>query len=99
LNIDGEEIHVLVTPGHVWDELSVYHPKSRTLFAGDAVYEGIAPHTAFGGPGEWKVWVSQLERLKAPEVHTIVPGHGKLCTEKEIDRNIACLQQGLQRRY
>ena len=99
LNIDGDAIHLLVTPGHVWDELSVYHPKSRTLFAGDAIYEGIPPHTAFGGPEEWKLWISQLERLKELETDTIVPGHGKLCTHKEIDRNIADLQQELQKRY
>lgn len=99
LNIDDDEIHVLATPGHGWDELSVYHPKSKVLFAGDAIYEGIPPHTAFGGPEEWRVWVSQLERLKKLEINAVVPGHGKLCDKKEIDRNIAYLQQQLDDRH
>ncbi len=97
LNIDGEEIHILVTPGHLWDELSIYHPKSRTLFAGDAIYEGMPPHTAFGGPDDWKLWVAQLQRLKELDIETVVPGHGKLCSKKEIDRNIAYLQEEISR--
>jgi glyoxylase-like metal-dependent hydrolase (beta-lactamase superfamily II) len=97
LNIDGEEIYILVTPGHVPDELCVYHPKSKTLFAGDAVYEGSALATRFGGPEEWKTWISQLNRLKTLEIATIVPGHGKLCSESEIDRNIDYLKEVLKK--
>jgi len=93
LNIDGDEIHLLVTPGHVPSELSIYHPKSKTLFAGDAVYQGIPPHTRFGGPAEWKLWISQLERLKPLEINAIVPGHGELCNKEEIDRNIVHLEE------
>jgi len=93
LHIDGEEIHLLVTPGHHPDELSIYHPKSATLFAGDTIYEGSAPNTRFGGPAEWKLWISQLERLKQLDIDIIVPGHGKLCCKEEINRNIAYLKE------
>jgi len=92
LQIDGEEIRVLYTPGHVVDELSVYHPKSKTLFAGDTIYEGTRLTTRFGRPEEWKLWISQLERLKQLDIDIIIPGHGKLCSKKEIDRNIAYLR-------
>lgn len=93
LQIDGDEIHLLVTPGHHPDELSVYHPRSQTLFAGDTIYEGFSPNTKFGGKAEWTEWVFQLERLKKLEIKTIVPGHGKLCSKDEIDRNIAFLKE------
>ena len=92
LHIDGEEVHLLITPGHTVDELSIYHPKSRTLFAGDTIYEGSAPTTRFGGAAEWKLWISQLERLKQLDIDIIVPGHGKLCSKEEIARNIAYLK-------
>jgi len=92
LDVNGDEIHLLVTPGHVPSELSIYHPASRTLFAGDAVYEGTPPTTRFGGPAEWRVWISQLERLKRLEIDVICPGHGNLCSKQEIDRNIAYLR-------
>ncbi|MCL0063792.1 MBL fold metallo-hydrolase [Dehalococcoidia bacterium] len=92
LRLDNDEIHLLVTPGHVPSELSVYHPASRTLFAGDTIYEGTPPTTRFGGPEEWRVWISQLERLKRLEIDVICPGHGNLCSKQEIDRNIAHLR-------
>ncbi len=97
LNIDGEEILILVTPGHVPDELCVYHPKSKTLFAGDTIYEGSALNTRFGGPEEWKTWITQLNRLKTLEIATIIPGHGKLCNKSEIDRNIDYLEEVLKK--
>ncbi len=93
LNIDGEEIQLLVTSGHSPDEISVYHPRSKTLFAGDTVYEGMPLTTHFGSPKEWKIWIGQLERLKQLEIHNIVPGHGSLCSKKELDRNIAYLKR------
>jgi glyoxylase-like metal-dependent hydrolase (beta-lactamase superfamily II) len=96
LNIDGDEIQLLVTPGHVPDELSVYHAKSRTLFAGDTIYEGMRPNAKFGGPEDWKLWISQLERLKQLDIKTIVPGHGNLCTKEVIDQNISSLQKLLK---
>lgn len=92
LMIDNEEIQLLVTPGHVQDEICVYHPKSRTLLAGDAVYEGMNLTTRFGGPAEWKAWIFQLERLKLLDFDTLVPGHGKLCSKQELDRNISYLK-------
>lgn len=97
-NIDGEEIHVLVTPGHVPSELSVYHSGSKTLFAGDTIYEGSPLTTRFGGLVEWKLWISQLERLKKLDISTIVPGHGKLCAEEEIDRNIGYLRREIEKK-
>lgn len=92
LTVDGEEIHLLYTPGHVPTELSVYHPNSKVLFAGDTVYEGMDLTTHFGGPSEWKEWIAQLERLKQLQIEVIIPGHGCLCGQEELDRNIAYLE-------
>lgn len=94
--IDGDKIVLLVTPGHVFDEICVYHPRSQTLFAGDAIYEGSDLNVSFGGPDEWREWIAQLERLKKLDIRTIVPGHGNLCMVSEIDRNIAYLTKKLQ---
>ena len=68
LNIDYEEIHLIVTPGHTTDSISVYYPRSKTLFAGDTIYEGMRLTTRFGGPEEWKLWISHLERLKQLDI-------------------------------
>jgi cyclase len=91
LKVDGQEIHLLATPGHVPSELCVYCPGSKVLFAGDAIYEGMPPNTRFAGPEEKAEWVRQLHRLKELDVEVIVPGHGKVCGKDEIDRNITLL--------
>ena len=92
LNIDRQEIHLLVTPGHVPSELSVYHPASRTLFAGDTIYQGTAPNTRFGGAAEWRTWIAHLERLNQLDIGVICPGHGNLCDKQEIGGHIAFLK-------
>jgi len=92
LDIDGTEIHLLCTPGHTADEIAVWLPQAKTLFAGDAVYEGSNLATQFGGPEEWRQWIAGLERLKQLEIGTIIPGHGKICGTAEIDRNIKYLK-------
>lgn len=92
-NIDGEEIHILCTPGHVHTELAIYHPRSKTLFTGDAVYAGMEPTTHFGGPPEWSQWISQLERMKRLDIKAVCPGHGPLCAKEELDNNIAYLKK------
>lgn len=91
LHVDGEEIHLLATPGHVPSELCVYCPGSKVLFAGDAIYEGMPPNIRFAGAVERAEWVQQLGRLKDLDIEVIVPGHGKVCDKREIDRNIALL--------
>jgi cyclase len=95
LDLGGEEIRLLVTPGHVADQIVVYHPRSGTLFGGDAIYEGRPPNTRFGGPDEWRTWIAALRRLKGLEIRTVVPGHGKLSGNDVIDRNIEYLRMVL----
>ena len=95
LDIDGTQLQLLCTPGHTTDEIAVYLPKSKTLFAGDAIYEGSNLATRFGGPDEWRQWIAGLQRFKQLEIGTIVPGHGKICGPEEIDRNIDYLKDFL----
>jgi len=96
LHLDGDELHLLCAPGHEHDELVVFHPRSGTVFAGDALYEGMPPNTRFGGPAEWRTWIQHLERLKEFDIRAIVPGHGKLSSESLIDENIGYLRELLQ---
>jgi cyclase len=98
IQVDGDELALLCTPGHVPSEISVYHPKSKVLFAGDAIYEGMPLTTKFGGPKEWNLWIESLRKLDELEIERIVPGHGKICSKDEIKRNIAYLENLLEKR-
>ncbi len=96
LVLGGEQVHILATPGHVADEIVVYHPRSKTLFAGDAIYEGMLPNTRFGGAAAWRTWIRHLERLSDLDIRMVVPGHGKLSSVAVIDENIRYLSELLR---
>ncbi len=100
LQVNGDELLLLHTPGHVPSEISVdisISSQIKVLFAGDAIYEGMPLTMKFGGPKEWKLWIQSLERLEGLEIEKIVPGHGKICSKDEIQRNIAYLEKVLGR--
>jgi glyoxylase-like metal-dependent hydrolase (beta-lactamase superfamily II) len=86
-------LELIYTPGHVPSEISVYHPESQVLFAGDTVYEGMPLTTKFGGPKEWRLWIKSLEKLQRLDIRNIVPGHGNICGKEEIQRNIEYLEE------
>lgn len=90
--INGEELTIMHVPGHTECELAVYHPKSRVLFAGDAINERAGPVTMFSDASDWKKWIVGLERLRKLDIETIVPGHGELCGPEIIESHIATLE-------
>lgn len=97
IDVDGEEINILTTPGH-WEAcLSVYIPSSRILFAGDTIYSGFNPTTRFGDEELWRKWINSLEKISELDIKQIVPGHGRICTKEEIPRHIRHLENLLEK--
>jgi cyclase len=92
LAINGEEVVISHLPGHTPSELVAYHPRTKTLFAGDAINEKAGPVTMFGDAKEWRKWVAGLEKLKKLEIERIVPGHGNVCGPDIIDTHIKTLE-------
>lgn len=93
LAINGEEIVIMHCPGHAPSELVVYHPRTKTLYAGDAINETAGPVTMFGDIREWRKWVAGLEKLRKMEIDKIVPGHGDVCGPEIIDSHIEALER------
>lgn len=91
LAVNGEMVQVIHLPGHARCELVVYHPRTRTLFAGDAVNERAGPVTLFGDMRDWRRWIIGLERLRKLEIERVVPGHGKVCGPEIIEAHIEAL--------
>jgi cyclase len=92
LAINGEEVAILHVPGHAPSELVVYHPRTKTLYAGDAINEKGGPVTMFGDARDWRKWVTGLEKLQKLEIERIVPGHGDVCGPEIIDEHIEALE-------
>jgi glyoxylase-like metal-dependent hydrolase (beta-lactamase superfamily II) len=88
----GDEIQLLSVPGHTPGDIAVYHPRSKVLFAGDAILEGMDPYIRPDSIS-LETWIRNLERLKALDIEWIVPGHGALSKSDLIDSNIAYLMR------
>lgn len=72
-----------VGPAHTPEDLVVYVPERRTLFAGDLVFRGRVP---FVGQADSRRWIEALDRLLAfDEARVILPGHGPLSTSARED--------------
>lgn len=71
-----------VGPAHTPEDLVVYLPSERVLFAGDMVFRGRIP---FVGQADSRQWIAALDTLLKMEPRVVVPGHGGLSTEARID--------------
>jgi cyclase len=96
LAVNGEEVIIMHCPGHTRSEIVVYHPSTCILFAGDAINEMAGPVTMFGDVGDWRKWVTGLERLRKFEIDRIVPGHGEVCGPDIIDSHIETLERKIE---
>jgi glyoxylase-like metal-dependent hydrolase (beta-lactamase superfamily II) len=71
-----------VGPAHTPEDLVVFLPSERVLFAGDMVFRGRIP---FVGQADSRQWIAALEQLLAMEPQVVVPGHGALSTSARED--------------
>ena len=83
LNIGGIEFLVSrVGPAHAPEDLVVYVPSEKVLFAGDLVFRGRIPFVGNADSKGWLVALDEIEKLK-PKI--IVPGHGAYSTNPSED--------------
>lgn len=88
----GDEIQILSIPGHTPSDIAVYHPRSKVLFAGDAILEGMDPYIRQDSTSI-RTWIRNLERLKELDINWVLPGHGVLSKPEIIDSNIQFLMK------
>jgi glyoxylase-like metal-dependent hydrolase (beta-lactamase superfamily II) len=70
-------------PAHTPEDMIVYMPKDKVLFAGDLVFRGRIPFigpTANTGP-----WLASLKSMLALGATSIVPGHGAVSQTSTAD--------------
>ncbi len=90
LELGGREVRLLhVGRGHTAGDVVVHLPKERIVCTGD-LYNG---YIGFMGDAYVDEWAETLERLKALEFDTVIPGHGSPFTGKDgIAPVQACLR-------
>lgn len=74
-----------VGPSHTPEDLVVYLPHEKVLFAGDLVFRSRIP---FVGQADSGHWIKALETLLAFDASVIVPGHGPLSAEARKDTEL-----------
>jgi cyclase len=91
----GREIQIIdLGRGHTDTDLIVYLPKEKVVATGD-MFEG--PVTGALQFGFYPEWVEALERLRAIDFETVIPGHGGPFTGKAYIDHFEALLRDLWR--
>ena len=71
-----------VGPSHTPEDITVYVPSEKLLFAGDLFFNGRLP---FVGRANSSQWIRSLDRLLGYDTRAVVPGHGPASTDPKKD--------------
>lgn len=83
LTLGGMEFRLQpVGPSHTPEDLVVYVPSLRTLFAGDLVFRGRVP---FVGQADSGHWITALDTLLGYDIDVAIPGHGPASKSARAD--------------
>lgn len=74
-----------IGPAHTPEDLVVFVPSEKVLFAGDLVFRGRIPFVGQARSGEWIQALDKMLRLGADAV---VPGHGSLSRSSRADMEL-----------
>lgn len=83
------ELEFLHLPGHTPNNVGLFLPDARVLFAGDTVVNGYRPYL---GLSDIPSWITTLQAIQVMEVDIIVPGRGEPLTPDKLDPLITYLQ-------
>jgi glyoxylase-like metal-dependent hydrolase (beta-lactamase superfamily II) len=74
LTVGGIEFKISrVGPAHAPEDLIIYVPSEKVLFAGDLVFRGRIP---FVGNADSKGWLQALNEIESLNPSVVIPGHG-----------------------
>ena len=71
-----------VGPSHTPEDLTIFVPSEKVLFAGDLFFNGRLP---FVGKANSSQWIKSLEMMLAHDADTVVPGHGSASLNPKKD--------------
>jgi glyoxylase-like metal-dependent hydrolase (beta-lactamase superfamily II) len=83
--------------GHTRGDTVVWLPKEKVLFSGDLVEYGATPYT---GDAYLRDWPQTLDRLRALQPQSLVPGRGDaLTTPEQVEAGIKGTQEFITRMF
>ena len=73
LHLGSREVRIMfMGRGHTGGDVVVFLPRERVIATGDLIVEG----TSYAGDAYLPEWIDTLERVKALDFDTVLPGHG-----------------------
>lgn len=95
LDLGGVEVNVMYRGGgHTPGDLMVWLPKTGVVFTGDVVYVdrilGLHPVS------KTKTWLQSFEALEALNPRVVVPGHGRVTTLAQAQKDTGALLKALR---
>ena len=70
-----------VGPAHCDGEILIHLPEQKIAFLGDLLFVGRFPWL---GDCDLNAWIDCLTRISTLDLNQIVPGHGDICTLKDV---------------
>ncbi len=74
-----------VGPSHTAEDLVVYLPQKKILFAGDLVFRNRIPYV---GQADSKHWIEALQNLLKFDTQWVIPGHGPISNDPKGDMTL-----------
>ena len=74
-----------VGPSHTAEDLVVYLPQQKVLFAGDLVFRNRIP---FVGQADSRHWIDAMQSLLKFDTRWVVPGHGPISNDPKGDMTL-----------
>jgi glyoxylase-like metal-dependent hydrolase (beta-lactamase superfamily II) len=74
-----------VGPSHTAEDLVVYMPQQKVLFAGDLVFRNRIP---FVGQADSRHWIEAMQSLLKFDTRWVVPGHGPISSDAKTDMTL-----------
>ncbi|MGH2978908.1 MAG: MBL fold metallo-hydrolase [Solirubrobacterales bacterium] len=82
LDVGGREVRLIeVGPAHTPGDLIVHVPDASLVFAADILFVDVAP-VMWAGPTP--NWIAALDRILALDPGVVVPGHGPVSDQSEV---------------
>ena len=74
-----------VGPSHTPEDLVIFLPQEKVLFAGDLVFRNRIPYV---GQADSRQWIKALDALLAFDATVILPGHGPVSNDARKDMEL-----------
>jgi cyclase len=96
LEFGGYHFHLTHFGGHKPDSIVTWLPEQKVLFPADLIFTDRYPWIQ---GGDILTWIEALKKLPGYDAEVILPGHGTLCGEAEINLLRDYMEKTWERTY